>query len=175
VWIYLVRNKLNGRLYVGKPTTGVRGRWAEHQRLARLGVQTPLYAAIRKYGPDNFDVFELDRALSVEGLNRLERLYIQRMATLTRFGGYNCTEGGDGVTQTPEIRQRISASMKGNQNLLGHKHTTESRKKMKEAAAAEGHEVRSQRVLKGRARLTKQMRREIALQGWRTRRETPIN
>jgi hypothetical protein len=48
-FIYLVRNKVNGKVYVGQ-TTRSRGRWSQHNTDPQYDASLPLHLAIRKYG-----------------------------------------------------------------------------------------------------------------------------
>lgn len=53
-YVYEIVNKINGKFYVGK-TVNLKARKATHFSHARRGFNGPLYAAIRKYGEDNFE------------------------------------------------------------------------------------------------------------------------
>jgi group I intron endonuclease len=74
--IYLIRNLVNGKGYVGKTELSVDCRYSQHLRNASAFVNTALYRAIRKHGTENFSVEEVascDSSL----LNDLERHYIK--------------------------------------------------------------------------------------------------
>lgn len=58
-----------------------------------------------------------------------ERRYI-RSARVLGMALVNATDGGEGVTQTPEIREKISAKQRGRK---GRPHTSESRAKLSAA------------------------------------------
>jgi hypothetical protein len=49
--IYLIRNLINGKGYVGQTTKTVTARFSEHRYEAGRGTEYVLYRAIRKYGP----------------------------------------------------------------------------------------------------------------------------
>ncbi len=93
--IYLIRNLVNGKGYVGQTTFAVARRFAKHKENLRAGQDTALYRAMRKYGVNNFSVQEIvscDPLL----LNDLEKHYIKFYGTLSFKGhGYNMNEGGD--------------------------------------------------------------------------------
>lgn len=58
--IYKLTNSVNGKYYIGS-SVDITTRWTQHKGRANRGSITPLYNAIRKYGPENFklDVMEL--------------------------------------------------------------------------------------------------------------------
>jgi group I intron endonuclease len=114
--IYLIRNLLNGKIYVGQTTKSLAQRWAGHLRDARYsktGTGYPLYNAIRKYGPDGFQMVLLHQAFSPEELNAMEVRAIWAWGSLETDGGYNVRLGGGGGPHTPESCKRISASKRG--------------------------------------------------------------
>jgi group I intron endonuclease len=108
MFIYLVTNLIDGKMYVGKTEKPVARRWRDHKYKAyHRGVQWNyyLYRAIRKHGPENFSIQCLAEARSSEELSQLEKLWIIILST-TAPNGYNLTSGGDGVSGTPEIREK---------------------------------------------------------------------
>ena len=52
-YVYVIRNLINEKVYVGQ-TKNFNNRKAGHLAIARHGVLRPLYAAMRKYGVENF-------------------------------------------------------------------------------------------------------------------------
>ena len=54
--IYLLRNTVNGKVYIGKTTLGIRQRWKGHQKDAKRITTRTITRAIRKYGPDAFRI-----------------------------------------------------------------------------------------------------------------------
>jgi group I intron endonuclease len=107
MFVYLVTNLIDGKLYVGKTEKTVQERWDAHLANARKRKhQEYLYRAIRKHGPENFHVQCLAEAQSTEELNQLERSWILVLNTIAPHG-YNMTFGGDGVPGTPEVCEKI--------------------------------------------------------------------
>lgn len=97
--IYAITNRVNGKRYIGMTEMTLARRWWQHQKATASGSRTILHCAIRKYGPDAFDVRIVAEA--VLGANRddlaaLESLLIEQEKVLTPFG-YNMTAGGDGI------------------------------------------------------------------------------
>lgn len=116
--IYLIRNMVNGKGYVGQTVRVAVERLREHVRDSRSGkTRMALHKAIRKYGEENFIVVEI--AFAEEGvlLNELERHYINEFSTLTSQNGYNISEGGkgraSGFTVSDETRRKQSIARKG--------------------------------------------------------------
>jgi group I intron endonuclease len=107
--VYLIRNKLNGKVYVGLSETTLHKRWLAHKADARAGDRRPLYSAIRKYGVTGFDVIELGRASCRKELKEMEIRSIWSHSATESGVGYNLTLGGDGVngyTHTEETKER---------------------------------------------------------------------
>ena len=105
--IYVVTNKLNGHQYVGLTTKTVAHRWSEHKTSAVMGCKTYLYSALRKYGPEVFEVQEYFAVFNVEELSSIEREVIQALCP-----AYNQTNGGEhtrGRKHSPEAIERIRA------------------------------------------------------------------
>jgi len=145
--VYTIRNAANGKRYVGKTAKGVAQRLERHKCTARAGGQYYFQRAIRKYGPENFDVAgylglgenflagktpeEINTALSA-----LEIGLIARLGTTNPANGYNSTEGGEGGIPTEETRAKMSMSARGKK----HKpFSPETRAKMSMSARGKKH------------------------------------
>ena len=115
-FIYMITNNINGKQYIGKTSTTVEARWRQHVSESYRNVSnSALHRAINKYGEDAFVVSTLLKNIPVERLNHYERLWILKMKSRAP-GGYNLTDGGDGVVgyhHTPEMRQHLSRVNKG--------------------------------------------------------------
>lgn len=107
--IYKITNTVNSKAYVGY-TGNVDNRWAEHKNGYGSKV---VYAAIQKYGVDNF-TFEILAEDTVDN----EDMYIQEHNTMAP-NGYNLVEGGglpptkQGWKPSAETLAKRSASLKG--------------------------------------------------------------
>lgn len=96
-WIYCIRNKVNGKLYVGKTNNFTKRKYQHfHNETCPA-----LKMAFAKYGIENFEMFEILTFAAVsnkvlnEFLNWFEIFYINKYGTYNN--GYNCTKGGDGA------------------------------------------------------------------------------
>ena len=92
-YIYLIKNKINGKGYVGKTQLTISERWRQHcsDAFKPRCEKRPLYAAIRKYGIENFEVSKLEQT---DKPNEREIYWIEKLGTF--HDGYNATHGGDG-------------------------------------------------------------------------------
>lgn len=64
--IYLIRNLVNGKGYVGKTQVTVAERFRNHKYDAKRGSICPLHRAMRKYGVECFSVVETARRHGLE-------------------------------------------------------------------------------------------------------------
>ena len=124
--VYLLRNLVNGKGYVGQTIRGLEKRWKQHLYDAKSGKRTALYNAIRLYGPDSFERCVLAEAHTLDELNALEVFHIKAQGTLAP-NGYNLTNGGQ-LRLLPQSIAKMAESQKGKKYHLGHKHSDESKK-----------------------------------------------
>ena len=148
--IYLIRNKVSGKCYVGQTQEekgfdyryyysgeGIERVYNYHKSLREhnRSYNEHLLRSIEKYGFEAFEVNKcLDYAFSLEELNIKEKVYIQLYDSLKN--GYNETLGGDGTEGRPhseETRQKISEARKGKH------HSEETRQKISEANKGGNH------------------------------------
>jgi group I intron endonuclease len=135
--VYLIRNKLNGKVYVGKTSKDLAVRWKEHLSCRNRIDQkrSHLYAAMRKYGPENFEIQPIVEALTSAELNRLEQLYIQTFNSRDNRSGYNRSSGGDGGPlfgghrHSEAAKEKMRIKRRGRKPYLGHSHSDKSKRK----------------------------------------------
>jgi hypothetical protein len=102
MFIYKVRNRVNGKIYISKCRRNHwRQRWAVHVAHAVAGGKTYFHKAIRKYGVEAFEIIELARAKSPEALIALEKAYIEQFQSYIPKVGYNSMLGGEGLIYAP--------------------------------------------------------------------------
>jgi len=130
--IYKITNLLNNKLYIGQTIHSIKRRFNEHC-LPNSGC-TKIYAAIKKYGRDKFEIELITMAHTQEIADYWEIYFINKHNALTREFGYNIREGGSkgkfnnkGRKHTPEELVKMSESQKGRIISL------ETRAKMSEA------------------------------------------
>jgi len=116
MFIYAIRNKTNGKVYIGKTERSLNRRWKQHLCEANRGMGFRLHRAIRKYGADAFTVSLLSTAATRDQLKELERDFIVKYCSINPNLGYNLTDGGDGLggfKHSTETRQRMRVAKLG--------------------------------------------------------------
>jgi group I intron endonuclease len=113
-YIYLVRNRESGKVYVGQTIRPVEIRWKAHLYSAKYGAETYLAVAIRKYGPDSFTVETLATCADLDTLNKLEHYFIKYVFQSTNpLLGYNLNGGGDSLGSfSDETKVKMSATQR---------------------------------------------------------------
>lgn len=141
--VYAIRNKINGKVYVGSAAgrKGFSDRWKEHRCELRVGnhCNSHLQAAWNKYGEKSFEFLVLIRCLPKECVQNEQQLIDDLYACDGDFGYNQCPTAGNmlGFKFSKESRARISKRMSGNKHRLGKEspfkgktHSEESKKKM---------------------------------------------
>ena len=92
-YIYQITNTINGKIYIGKTESTIEERFKEHCKdaFSRNKEKRPLYAAMRKYGINNFQVELIEET---DRPNEREIYWIEQKISFKN--GYNATIGGDG-------------------------------------------------------------------------------
>lgn len=147
--VYLITNRVNGKLYVGK-TCRPEKRWAWHVKEAKKASPAMAIAwAIRKYGADAFLFEVLETFSSEDEAFWWESWWIQYLGS--HHTGYNLDAGGSGGrTLSAQTRKKMSDAR------LGWRPSTETRARM--SAAQVGKKRSSEAIektasaLRGRAR-----------------------
>jgi len=121
--LYLVTNLITHKRYVGqvRQDIGFMNRWLKGHVAESFAPNAKhhcvFHASIKCYGPENFQVKRLMHNIEEKDIDRLERLWIQKLNTFYIDGeGYNMTLGGQGVHgyhHTEETKQKISKTTKG--------------------------------------------------------------
>lgn len=109
-FIYIHKNKINGKIYVGQTCQKPEYRWNNGEGYKR---QPYFYSAIQKYGWNNFEHIILKQDLSLEEANYWEEYYIKQYDTTNHNFGYNLTLGGNNKIMLEETKQKISEANKG--------------------------------------------------------------
>ena len=111
--LYEHRNKINGKRYIGITNNKTKRWYGKGKHYAKCPY---FFAAIQKYGWDNFEHNVLIYDLTREEASRLEKHYIEMLKTRDKAYGYNLAEGG------------VNAP-----TMLGKHHSEETKCKMREA------------------------------------------
>jgi group I intron endonuclease len=94
--IYIIKNQINGKVYIGKTSKSIEERWKKHLKNADLKINRRLYDSINKYGRDKFIILEIDFTEDVNLIDEMESWYIYLFRSKNPEYGYNMTYGGDG-------------------------------------------------------------------------------
>lgn len=161
IGIYLIKNEINGKCYVGQ-ADNIERRWKEHKRHYKLEKHKNqlLYKAFNKYGLENFSFNVVEECL-VEELDDKEIFYIEKFNTYAFKGnsnGYNMTLGGKtcrGCVHSEEQNKKHSEFMKGRTPVnKGLPMSEEQKLKISEAnkgkVRTEEFKNRVSEILKGR-------------------------
>lgn len=127
--IYVIRNKVNNKLYIGQTTDkkGFNGRYREsgkgiekvynHYKRRKdhdKSYNVHLLNSIEKYGFEAFEIDEkFDIAYSQEELNKLEYMYIEIYECRNINKGYNDRYGGNNGKLSEETKRKLSKVKKG--------------------------------------------------------------
>lgn len=95
--IYLHRNKINNKVYIGQTIQPVENRWKNGEGYKSCHY---FYNAILKYGWDNFEhiILEQNENWTQEELNEKEKAYIILFDSTNPQKGYNITSGGASIS-----------------------------------------------------------------------------
>ena len=93
-YIYLIKNIVNDKKYIGITCKSVHARWTGHVNHAKSGRGSALHAAIRKHGLDKFFVSELACCKNSNDACFMEKYFIKEFSS-KGSGGYNMTDGGE--------------------------------------------------------------------------------
>lgn len=134
--IYGIRNKINGKIYVGKTTMNFGDRWDNHRACLRGGYHGNKYLqrSWNKYGEDNFEFIILVNCVNDEDTDAVNQLEIEQIEKYRKLGlSYNIHDGGagglfKGKHLSEETKRKIGE--KNRINMTGRKANKETKEKM---------------------------------------------
>ena len=88
--IYQIRNKLNGKIYVGCTQQRLKDRWTRH-----CSSCSPLWRLrndIRKFGKESFEMTTLYQSAERGDLLQAERFYILALGALGSYNRLQCSK-----------------------------------------------------------------------------------
>lgn len=147
--IYLIRNNINNKIYIGQTTETFDKRYRND--IANNTHNKHLKRSIEKYGIENFYIDkEFDVAYSREELDKLEDMYIKMYETTNSNKGYNKKFGGSNGKHTEESLNKMRECKIGEKNpcygrvgeihhMYGKTHTEETKKKISQAIKGENN------------------------------------
>lgn len=130
--IYVITNKLNGKIYIGK-------HWTDDVYDNYMGSGIVIKQAIKKYGKSNFTKEIIETTYNIKDSIEIEKYMIWLSNCRNEEVGYNISVGGDGFSHGinhPRYalgRKRSAESIaKMIESNAGFKHSEESKIKMSE-------------------------------------------
>lgn len=113
----MIRNKVNGKVYVGSAGVSFQQRWSRHRNTLNRGIHrnSHLQRAWNLNGADSFEFIILARC-NPEWCVALEQIHLNRLKAANRDFGYNLNPTAKsffGRKHTPETREKMSAWQRG--------------------------------------------------------------
>jgi group I intron endonuclease len=150
-WIYLIRNKVNNKCYVGQTIQkNVKNRWKAHI----CSKNTILSCAFARYGINNFE-FSVITEVPDDQLDEREINEIRERNTISP-NGYNLEEGGNlGKVVHQSSRVKMSEAKRGEKNYnFGRPRTEETKTKIGMAHKGLTHTDRTKAIISAKKRGT---------------------
>ena len=134
--VYSIKNKVNGKLYVGS-SINIGQRWYAHKKRLKAGrhENSKLQRAWVKYGKAAFGFHVIETVEDVQMLIEREQFWIDIKKAAGRDSGYNiCPTAGNclGMKHSKETRQKLSDFH------TGMKHTQKTKDKLREIRLLQG-------------------------------------
>ncbi|MBM7836489.1 GIY-YIG nuclease family protein [Clostridium sardiniense] len=122
--VYKIICKVNNKVYVGQTSESLKQRFSRHMGYQKYEHDTKFYRAVRKYGVENFEIFQIDTATNQDELDEKELFWINKLDAVN--SGYNSKAvkgkcGGDTLSFHPnktEISEKIRQSKLGDKNPM---------------------------------------------------------
>lgn len=132
--VYLAKNIINGKVYIGKTTKNISYRIKSHitHSKSKESKKYPFIRALLKYGYDNFIWGTICECSNEKELDEFEKYYIKVFNSRNSTLGYNITaggEGGDTFTYNPnadKIRDKLRLAR------IGYKLSDETKEKIRQ-------------------------------------------
>jgi group I intron endonuclease len=132
--VYLIRNRVNGKGYVGITATTIDERWNGHINDAfKKRSMCLIHRAIRKYGIDAFERSVLETHVDSKSLKDADVRLIAELKTYFvehPQSGYNMTKGGDG---TLGLKWNDESKKRASKARIGWIPSDETRRAMRES------------------------------------------
>lgn len=90
--IYIIKNDINDKVYVGQTTQGSEVRFKQHLKLLKVNSNQLIHKAIKKYGKEHFYYEILEKDILIENLDEREEYWIKYYDSVNY--GYNLSWGG---------------------------------------------------------------------------------
>lgn len=129
--IYMFKNKVNGKVYIGQTIGQARERIKQHISISsnkQSHNHSHLHRAINKYGLQNFEVTIIERCLTQEELDSREVYWIAYFDSTNPNKGYNKESGGKRGKKVPPLTPQHKAKLL--KSHMGIPHSEQTKNKM---------------------------------------------
>ena len=120
--IYIAKNRINNKIYIGQTTKTLEERISFYKRESQSNSEhmRPMGIAIKKYGLENFTFSILkDNIQTKDELDYYEKFYISKYDACNPDIGYNIELGGNSIEKHSDIvKQKISQAQIGELNHM---------------------------------------------------------
>lgn len=128
--IYVIRNTVNGKVYVGS-SANVKERFRTHRKQLRANrhPNAHLQSAWQAYGESSFRFEIVENVSDYSKLIQREQAWMDSLGSTIPATGYNMrpfAESSRGKKATPEQKAKLSTVRMGNKNALGTKQSQET-------------------------------------------------
>jgi hypothetical protein len=128
-YTYITTNLINNKRYVGDRSCN-----CDPEKDKYLGSGTALKLAMKKYNKENFQKEILEFFDTKQEAFEAQEKYIKKYKTHVSEGGYNIIWKGGKCPENITTREKISNSVKGENNgMYGKKHSEETKRKISKA------------------------------------------
>lgn len=135
--IYMFKNKVNGKVYIGQTIRTARERIKQHIQTSsntKSKNHSHLHRAISKYGLQNFEVSIIERCLTQQELDEREIYWIAYFDSTNPNKGYNKESGGKKGKKVPPLTAEHKAKLL--KAHIGTHHTEQTKLKMSNSQKA---------------------------------------
>jgi group I intron endonuclease len=92
--IYIIKNKINDKVYIGQTKGTINKRWIGHKSRANKGSNLVVHSAMRLHGIENFNIEFLECVKTLEEANKKEFELVNKFNSKCP-NGYNMVDGGN--------------------------------------------------------------------------------
>lgn len=129
MYVYAITNTVNGKVYIGQHSGDDLQKYLDYNTHAAflpsaVAHKPALYRAIRKYGPESFEIKSLVVPVDKDQMDALETFFIRVLDAQIPEIGYNISPGGGmGGLFTPEHIEALRAGQRGKSKFRSPEHS----------------------------------------------------
>lgn len=112
--IYIIKNKVNNKTYIGQTIQNSQSRWIAHISKSKSKLATCIQKEL-KNKLHNFEFEEIMTCFDKNSLNYYEQYFIEKYNSLYP-NGYNKKTGGNTVTFTSDVKRKMSLKKLGKES-----------------------------------------------------------